>query len=310
MLNLNFENDIKNEVISRLPKELVDVEGLRKLSADDLLVIYFNWQERLIAPRFYKVHISRELSLGLKTIHAEFENAFISIKTKLENGENVHPHLSTGIKTIYQPKSSQKHFKRRRDLDLMLNDWGIHHLHLSNKIEQNGFVTRTPKILFAAFRDNNAYMIDIKTHGGKNLVGGWWDTEIVRIIYDNWPDSNIMVKVNGVSGLSREVSSEDRRELRSAGINVPVQIGSEVFMSSGCLMGAGFGFHAVNKTNIIWRALNNVKNQIIKNPNFIRDIIIQAGRIPPKNLDLHFLFLDYGFGLIENNSKVIIRLSH
>jgi hypothetical protein len=47
----------------------------------------------------------------------------------------------------------------------MLNDWGIHHLHLGTKISKNtGFVERTGPLLFVKFEKNVAYFIGVKRY--------------------------------------------------------------------------------------------------------------------------------------------------
>ena len=46
----------------------------------------------------------------------------------------------------------QKHPERGRpDLDLLLNNWGVHHLHISSIVEPDGFVKRDGPLLFVSF---------------------------------------------------------------------------------------------------------------------------------------------------------------
>lgn len=52
----------------------------------------------------------------------------------------------------------------REDRDLMVADWGIHHLHLSSEIDSDGFVKRGGDLLFAAFGADDAYLIGIYQH--------------------------------------------------------------------------------------------------------------------------------------------------
>ena len=40
---------------------------------------------------------------------------------------------------------------QKNDRDLLIADWGIHHLHFSTQIESDGFVIRTRDLLSAYF---------------------------------------------------------------------------------------------------------------------------------------------------------------
>jgi len=46
--------------------------------------------------------------------------------------------LSSAADTAYVPTTKRKALRQRRDLDLLLGDWGVHHLHLGLKHEPNG----------------------------------------------------------------------------------------------------------------------------------------------------------------------------
>lgn len=47
---------------------------------------------------------------------------------------------------------------------LTLYDWGIHHLYLGETFSAPGYVKRTGPVLFAVFRKNDVYFIDIIDH--------------------------------------------------------------------------------------------------------------------------------------------------
>ena len=78
----------------------------------------------------------------------------------IEAGEDLTPRLSRGVKTAYEPKPMRdKRLHRRRDLDLLIADWGVHHLHLGTTVCADGFVERGDDLLFAAFGDDTAYLL-------------------------------------------------------------------------------------------------------------------------------------------------------
>jgi hypothetical protein len=99
----------------------------------------------------------------------------------------------------------------------LLNDWGIHHLHLSEVDRGDGFVVRTGDLLFAVFRRNDAYLLDILGHGG------WTDESLVEIAVSNWPHSGLFQHVPNMT-LQSPVSEDLRKKLRDSGIYTPVQL--------------------------------------------------------------------------------------
>src|SRR5262249_60253000 len=105
------------------------------------------------------------------------------------------------------PRLSRKLLKRGFN-DKMLNDWGIHHLHLGLSMEPEGrFITRTGDVLFVLFRDDDAYLIDVREHGA------WCDGDLVEIVHTNWPETIRQFRLEGVNGF--ELTTKQRESLRS-----------------------------------------------------------------------------------------------
>ncbi len=109
------------------------------------------------------------ISPSLKVPH-ELEEGLARLVRKFEVGENVNPHLSKAIKNAGD----------RNYHDALLNDWGIHHLHLG--VETGSFIARTGPLLFAMVRDEAVYMIAVKKHGA------WADRDLVEVVHQNWPE--------------------------------------------------------------------------------------------------------------------------
>ena len=169
---MNFENDIRRHVLTHLPHEVADTPTLAAKGIGDLLSIYFNWLHRLVPARPRQIHRSRSLlanPLAADPVHRQGLDQLIE---KIENGTDIAPHLSRGILCGFKPKdpTKPKALLKRPDLDLLLNDWGIHHLHISTKLDKDGFVERRPShpprpLLFGIFRPDAAYLIDLMQHG-------------------------------------------------------------------------------------------------------------------------------------------------
>jgi hypothetical protein len=146
-LSASFGADIRVHVLSVLPYNQCDRADQEAMSTGDLLIIFLNWQNRLIPARARRVYRSRALAND-----PEFAKHRIDAErliSKIEKGDNLKPHLSKDVGIGYQaptPRTSA----RRRDLDLMLNDWQVHHLHISSNVKADGFVAHAGPLLFAA----------------------------------------------------------------------------------------------------------------------------------------------------------------
>src|SRR5665213_2212108 len=95
----------------------------------------------VVGTRPRTVYRSRELlaSAEAQTFSAEIAE----LVRKTEAGEDLTPHLSRAVDTAFlsaQERAALPQHQREKDLDRMLADWGIHHLHLSNELEADGFV--------------------------------------------------------------------------------------------------------------------------------------------------------------------------
>jgi hypothetical protein len=228
---------------------------------------YLNWLGRLIEPKPRKVHQSKELLSN--PLSKNFSIPLADIIQKIENGTDITCHLSDRITTGYtsinsgytpvpskkNPVSREKNFNpiNKRDLDLLLNDWKIHHLHLSTNIENNGFVTRTKQLLFAVFTKSDSYLIDISTHGK------WADDHLIRVIVSNWPHENLVwsLRASGVP----PTSEEERLQLRSAGAPLLVGVDGKVFMATdGGISTAGTSTRAGMTADQIIYALKQFRN--------------------------------------------------
>jgi hypothetical protein len=212
--DLNFEDDVRSESLKYLPfdrenrKLVADLEGSDTTS---LLIRFLNWRDRLIHAHPRMVCISREM-LG-SAEHMEHQAAIDSICKKIALGEDLTPHLSERIRFGYLPRDPVKPRRDNPSLDLLLNEWGMHHLHISSEFSAGAFVTRSEDLLVCIFRDHCAYLIDIIRHGE------WSDKKLVEIAYGNWPGERFFVPLKGCMPSSEESTSADRGSLRKSGMN-------------------------------------------------------------------------------------------
>jgi len=159
-LSEDLVDSLREEIRKYIMKEIpADQSGeIAGVSFQELLIVYGNWRARHVPRHPRAVHISTELQMNQKYI--TYKSELDAIIRAIESGSSLTPHLSRRITTAYEPASSRApNLQGRRDLDLLVADWGIHHLHLSTVLESDGFVKRTGELLFAAFAKDDAYLI-------------------------------------------------------------------------------------------------------------------------------------------------------
>ena len=141
------------------------------------------------------------------------------LEKAMESGSPLWPYLSKNIKGGYQP-------------DFLLNNWGIHHLHLGASRKSDGFVERTNELLYCRieepwlpwvaelgivttvlhFMEDEASHFNIQLPqplGDNKLLkvyfiridnhGEWYQKEFLEILHENWPEAIKMHRMSGVS---------------------------------------------------------------------------------------------------------------
>lgn len=198
---------------------------LAGMSLADQLIVYFNWRSRLVPPRSRTLHVSTELASSKEAVH--HHAALAVIKANIQRGEDLTAHLSRGIEMRFTPSGTRPaRNDRRKDLDLLISDWGIHHLHLSMSLDPDGFVSRTGDLLFAIFDPDDAYLIAVRPHGS------WTTEDLVHIAIDNWPDAGLFQRLNAL-GLAQSFGSDERKRLRAAGVAVPIEYRGGIYLPKG-----------------------------------------------------------------------------
>lgn len=211
-----------NDLIDRLEKAIrehileamSDPTGLLADEAlPDLLMSFETWRSRRIPARPRSVHRSAELQASPKS--DEHERVLDAIIAKIQAGDDLTPHLS---KAIDRPETR----------DRMLADLGIHHLHLSTELQDDGrWVKRGEDVLFVAFKPGDAYLIGVYRH-----VTDWAREDILATAARNWPDAGIVHELNGQ--LVSKYDDAARLELQKAGISTgTAEVDGSVFATLG-----------------------------------------------------------------------------
>lgn len=200
----------------------IDPTGtMRDLEFRSLHQIYATWRGRVPAARPRRVHISRELLAN--SDRGQYGDGLVAVLREVTNGDDLRPRMSKAIEHAYTPfvpPLLARHRPRERHVDRLLADWGLHHLHLGHEPDRKRpeLVKRTPHVLFAAFKPDDAYLVDLALHEREGA--NWSALAILEVIVRNWPDAGILIPSRYATGLVHgNWSDEDRQKFREAGIS-------------------------------------------------------------------------------------------
>lgn len=312
---MNFQQDLRDEVMKWLPRDSSDPSVTAELSAlhtGELIIRFFNWLSRLIHPHPRQVLRSQQYifrrMLPREQVYLE------RIVEKIETGADLSPHLTRGVAHGFvqrAPATMKKNLGRRRDLDLLLNEWGIHHLHLPDVLDNDGFVRRDPVLdrnllLFAIFQADKAYLLDVSPHGE------WTNERLVAIAVRNWPNARLFWSLNAL-GPAQAVTQDDRQKLRSVGVTTPIQVDGKVFIAAtGGITTAGTATQSVLRANNLLRALTDIERKIAADPGYFRPQVENSGWAYPENPEFHAIFirtpLSWEFAIREEVTGCVIRI--
>jgi hypothetical protein len=304
---MTLAETVADWVIKALPHDTSDVDAvaaLRRKHPGELLTLFFNWQSRLIPaqPR----EVMRSVEFDQNPVVAERPAVIAEIIRDIERGDDLTKYLSRRVRTGFALPSNptKKQLGRLQHLDLLLNEWGIYHFHLSTIVESDGFVERDDPLLFVMVRPGKAYLIDIGTH--KTFA----DERLAEIAINNWPNDQLFLEIKGILGVRGGASytSDERKQLRSAGIATFIQIGNRVSSSPSGISSAGTSAQAAMSSIRIMRALKKFEEHVLVDNSQVVAFIRKHGGTPGDPPEFEFSFFQNGFGVIEKASGVPIAL--
>ncbi|MEK4207155.1 hypothetical protein [Paenibacillus sp. FSL R10-2788] len=182
----------------------------KNIPLKEVSLIYFNWFTRIIQPANRKVHYSKEFKCPT-TIQTRLD----WVVEKIQTGQDLIPHQSRSLKKV-------------KFNDGLYFDWGIHHLHLGNEVDDDGFVKRnktselSDHLLYVFFTEKDAYIIQVMDHSSFSKQ------ELVGIIHKNWSEAIMQYKFGDNASLTHSLSDEDVGLLRKAGITTATEVEGNV----------------------------------------------------------------------------------
>ncbi len=209
---------------------------------DEISIQYFNYLKRIIPPKPRNIKKSDVFNCPENLIEG-----LNLLESKIQNGEDISAHLSRKLKNL-------------EEIDDLLYDWGIFHLHLGTTIEDDGYINRTGPLLFGYYDDENFYFINVMPHGS------WTRQEILKTIYRNWPETfdKYRLKNENVVGLSHNVTDDEIKKLRNANINVLIEVEPGVIYVTpgGGFVSSGHSMEVVKQHMMNKKYLKQLEEQL------------------------------------------------
>jgi len=256
-----------------------------------LCVYYLNAVKRRIEPRPRPVE--RAPALASNPLSQPFAVVIDEIEAASRRGDDLAARLSKSIDDL------------RYD-DAMLNDWGIHHLHLGPLgVGPGAWAGRTGPLLFVFVREDRIYFLDVLRHGAGQRP--WIRRDLVEIIHVNWPDVIRPYRVNAVG--SARLSDNEVAVLRSKNANAFVETRDSTLYAplGGGYMSSGIATEALVQTDWFFATIDESQRWAEQNAQAIRDNIFEQRGISLTEIRIALAFDEKGFEMIETQSRSVLR---
>ena len=218
---MDFASDVAEEIVRYFDKKSIKFDRARSTDTSYLLERYFRARAKMIFQRPRRVHYSAELQAKLGRLEERYSQPLATIEERFKSGGDLTEFLSKLASNVDKP-------------DAMLNDFGIHHLHLGEKRSPNAKrVERSDRLLLVWVGVDDAYLLDIRPHPEQRDADdyGWSHQEYLDVIERNWPHLLDRHEMQGVSGTS--ISDSGRKELQRMNTNVVTPIGDRAIAPPG-----------------------------------------------------------------------------
>ena len=257
----------KNPIESLITKEIEGFfkrNGIKYSGNDNyrrLTLNYFNVRVKLIPSLKRKFAISEELEKALPTHFAR--DGFYTILKRSIDGQDLNPFQSKGIS-----KADNK--------DGLFNDWGIHHLHLSNDKKSPGdyFFRRANYLLFVKFTDTTAYFIDIQSHKDEDQTL-WSRKNMLSIVQKNWAEL-LSHAYLGPGQWGPDFNDKDIKIVRDKGYLAPVIINDKAYAMIGDgSSSSGDNSRAIHLSQELQRWIWANENLYLSNREIFRRLLLK-----------------------------------
>lgn len=288
---MDFRSDVRTEAADLLARMGLVPPAFS--TADSALHALYGVLRRLIIPRPRRV--VRSGVLATRALAPAISSVVDAIARKSEAGADLAPFLSKQIEQL------ETH-------DLLLNDWGIHHLHVGADVAgPNGYVARSKELLYVLVRDDVLHMIDVRDHGAFS------DAQLVDILHSEWPET--IARWRSDSLAADRISPEARAVLRKKHGTALVMTsdGTSYFPTGGGYMCSGLSSEVLFTADRIMDEIEWLERTLAENAEtVIADLERGTGVVAHDRRLKVVLALDAGrviAHVVDEATKVGLRLS-
>ena len=271
----------------------------RPLSA--LLIDYMNWRDRFVSTRARNVTTWEKFLGDPRALN--FWPDITRLAQRITAGEDLTAFLSKDIAQFgyVRPKTS-KDGKRRGiewgDKDYALNSYGVHHLHLSNRIKPSGWVRRTDDLLYVSFNRDSAFFLMVGDHKSFD------DGSLNQAVAESRADSGRVLK--GVAG--ETMSHAERNKLQRHGVITAVAVGDKT-VPGAMISSAGTSIFHSTHASIMMRVIE--KQELLIDDNATRQQFFSLAKRPcPPEPDFVWRMNDCDLGVLEQTTGVFFEMLH
>jgi hypothetical protein len=274
---------------------------LRQLNEFELLSIVLHWMYRFVPVRPRQVYLSKEIEAYVA--NGSDASQLFNLISEIERGDDLTARLSKKARVPYIAKAGAKNwpFQNRADLDLLLFEWDIHHLHIGAR-QRDGTVKRSKSIVFIRFYCDEAYMFFVRGHGCTTKVHPWASADFLKTALENWPSRNMFLKLVDVLPGPNSTDSE-RNVLRNHGYSSILAQKDGVYIGTNMISTAGTSLKLQTKASRILKRLYQFEQKKEANDAVIRGRIATNKQAITQKIRYDFWLTFEEWGICEVYTK-------
>ena len=210
----DFIAQFRAEMVRVLPtRSLQEKAAFAALDVQEQTWRFMNWLSRLVHPHPREVHKAVGFD-ELPDVQAN-QRQVGKLLDSIARGDNLIGNLSKDARE----QGFCIHRANRKfgaDFDLLLNEWGIHHLHIDGVDDG--------KLLYAIFVPGFAYILAVAPHRE------WTSKRLVEAAVRSWPQKGLFVTCNVLLGLGP--TEQEHKALRKAGLTTLTTVSDRGWISA------------------------------------------------------------------------------
>ena len=254
----NALEHIKNCIIKYYDGQSIKYDATK--SAEGVIVDFFSWLYRQIAPIKRKVSLSHELQKKIeeKSLSAEDIDILDFFRKRFENGDDMR-----GFQSVFTLDSEKT--------DYLRYTWNIYHLHMTKTVannEEEMRKNRAGRQLLVVIQDMEVLFVDVSPHPARGQAHEYFNLNHLRILRDNgWFERIGFSEMDDIIPRSLEpkiTSSSDIYKLYKSNMNMAFELDGKAYQSMSFITMSSHPLRAVDTLHQILKnihALDVVGNE-------------------------------------------------